>query len=145
MPKKRFFIINGPSLNLLGTREVEIYGDLTLDEIRSYTESKLETKDLDLQWFQSNLEGEIINWIQRALKDKIDGLIINPGGYSHSSVAIYDALKLLECPVLEVHLSNLEAREEFRGKRITAKAASGVLAGLGKNSYYLAVLALLIK
>ncbi|MBU1317921.1 MAG: type II 3-dehydroquinate dehydratase [candidate division Zixibacteria bacterium] len=134
-------IINGPNLNLLGKREPEIYGNQTLEQINkslTITASKLE---LNLSFFECNSEGEIIDIIQ-ATGSKSVGLIINPGGYSHTSVAILDALKMLSIPVIEVHLSNLYKREEFRHKSITASAAWGVISGFGSHGYHLALHAL---
>jgi 3-dehydroquinate dehydratase-2 len=135
---KKFLIINGPNLNLLGTREVAVYGKESLAEIAQWTQSKLQGL-AELEWFQSNLEGEIIDRIHSSLNQKYDALIINPGGYAHTSVAIHDALKILKIPVIEVHLSQLYQREEFRQTLLTAKAATAIMSGLGKSSYYLAI------
>jgi 3-dehydroquinate dehydratase-2 len=140
---KKIQIINGPNLNMLGTREVDLYGDLTLGEIKKYTTDKL--KDLpvvELSWFQSNIEGEIINKIQSLTDEKFDALIINPAGYSHTSVAMFDALKILSIPIAEVHLTNVYAREPFRQTLLTAQAASIIMSGLGKDAYYMAAMAL---
>ncbi len=139
MGKTKILIINGPNLNLLGAREVEIYGADTLAEIQAYTEQKLDQANCDLDWYQSNVEGEIVNRIQQGKDSSYDLLVINPAGYTHTSVAIYDALKILDIPIIEVHLSNTCAREEFRRKKITSGAASSVLEGLGKDSYFLAI------
>jgi 3-dehydroquinate dehydratase-2 len=133
-------IINGPNLNLLGTREPEIYGQDTLDDIIKYTESMLESKNLDLDWYQSNIEGEIVEKIHDVIKGNYKALIINPAAYSHTSVAILDALKMLPIPIVEVHLSNVHAREDFRQTMLTAQAASIIMSGLGKNAYYCAIL-----
>ncbi|MGE3609400.1 MAG: type II 3-dehydroquinate dehydratase [Bacteriovoracaceae bacterium] len=135
---KKFLIINGPNLNMLGAREPHVYGSMTLGEIQSYTENKLAGK-AKLDWFQSNLEGEIISKIQSTLSSDYDALIINPGGYSHTSVAIYDALKIIKIPIIEVHLSQVYQREDFRHTLLTAKAATAIMSGLGKQSYYVAV------
>lgn len=135
---KKFLIINGPNLNMLGTREPEIYGRETLDDIAKWTEQKLQGTAV-LEWFQSNLEGEIVSRIQRAHSEKHDALVINPGGYAHTSVAIHDALKILKIPVIEVHLSQVYSREEFRHTLLTAKACSAIMSGLGKQSYYVAI------
>lgn len=129
-------IINGPNLNLLGQREPEIYGEETLKSIENSCR-KLYT-DLSQKWFQSNLEGEIIDIIQ-TVNSSFDALIINPGGYSHTSVAIYDALLSVNKPIVEVHLSNIYKREDFRHKMITAKAANAIIAGCKKEGYYLAL------
>lgn len=141
--KKNFLIINGPNLNLLGTREPEIYGHQSLDDIQDWTQKeldKLEGFSLQLEWFQSNIEGEIVEKIQSAAKGKYHACIINPAAYSHTSVAILDALKILEIPVIEVHLSNTHRRESFRQTKLTAKASTIIMEGLGHISYYLAVL-----
>lgn len=136
----KFLIINGPNLNMLGKREPEVYGSTTLPDVISYTEKKLGNAKLKLDWFQSNVEGEIVSKIQELAAGGYKGLIINPGGYSHTSVAIHDALKILTIPILEVHLSNVHAREDFRQTLLTAKAAKGIMSGLGKDVYYLAAL-----
>lgn len=123
---------------MLGKREPEIYGPETLEEIRVWTESKIKTR-ATISWFQSNLEGEIVGKIQSAHVDHFDALIINPGGYAHTSVAIHDALKILKIPIIEVHLSQVYRREEFRHTLLTAKACSAIMSGLGKQSYYIAI------
>lgn len=137
----KILILNGPNLNLLGTREPEKYGYLTLEQIKTYTESQI-TGKADLEWKQSNLEGELINWIQEA-DHGFDAIIINPAGYSHTSVAIRDALTIVKIPIIEVHLTNVYARESFRAELLTAAAASSIMSGLGKDTYLLAVHALL--
>ena len=136
----KIVIINGPNLNMLGTREPEIYGGDSLRSIIDFTEQKLNRNDVALEWFQSNIEGEIVEKIQHVALGNYDALIINPAAYSHTSVAIYDALKLLKIPIVEVHLSNTYAREEFRQTMLTAKAASIIMGGLGKKAYYHAIL-----
>ena len=139
----KILIINGPNLNLLGTREPLIYGKDTLEDIIKFTNEKVGPK-IQLEWFQSNVEGEIINKIHQLIKDNnFNGLIINPGGYSHTSVAIHDALKSCPKPRIEVHLSQIYQREEFRHNLLTAKACSAIMSGLGKHSYYIAVNSLL--
>jgi 3-dehydroquinate dehydratase-2 len=137
----KILIINGPNLNLLGKREVKIYGSLSLKNIMADTEKKIKKHGfkVKLEWFQSNLEGEIITKIQQA-QSGYKSLIINPGGYSHTSVAIHDALKILTIPIVEVHLSQLYAREEFRSTLLTGKAATAIMTGLGKDSYALAII-----
>ncbi len=135
---KKFLIINGPNLNMLGKREPEVYGTESLDDIAKWTDEKLKGK-AQLEWFQSNVEGEIVSRIQRAHSENYDALIINPGGYAHTSVAIHDALKILKIPVIEVHLSQVYRREEFRHTLLTAKAATAIMSGLGKQSYYIAI------
>ena len=138
-------IINGPNLNMLGTREPEIYGSLTLAEIQNYTETNIDKQSIKLEWFQSNIEGEIVSKIQELAKTPdFNGLVINPAAYSHTSVAIYDALMLLQIPIVEVHLSNTHKREEFRQIKITARAAKYCMEGLGKNAYLMAIKTLLL-
>lgn len=135
---KNILIINGPNLNMLGQREPEVYGTESLDDIRLWTEAKIKPK-VNTTWYQSNLEGEIVGRIQKAFSENYDALIINPGGYAHTSVAIHDALKILKIPIIEVHLSQVYQREEFRHTLLTAKAASAIMSGLGKQSYYIAI------
>lgn len=135
----KFLIINGPNLNLLGTREPEIYGSLTLDQIKTFTEESLKADNVQLEWFQSNVEGLIIDRIQQSLSQNFQALIINPGAYSHTSVAIFDALQMVKIPVIEVHLSNTHRREEFRQTKLTAKASTIIMEGLGKLAYLTAV------
>ena len=140
--KKKFLVINGPNLNFLGKREPEIYGSLSLDEIQKYTEKKVTFfyKCVNIEWFQSNLEGEIVERIQKASQEGFDGLIINPAAYSHTSVAILDALKLIEYKVVEVHLSNTYNRETFRHTRLTAKSSDAIIEGFGKDVYFLSII-----
>jgi 3-dehydroquinate dehydratase II len=128
-------IINGPNLNLLGKRDKNHYGELTLEEIKSLLGS--EFTDVEFDFFQSNTEGSIINKLQSL--SGFDGLIINPGGYAHTSVAIRDALAELEIPKIEVHLSNLAAREDFRQNLLTASVCEGYISGFKEKSYYAAV------
>lgn len=128
---------------MLGTREPEVYGKETLDDLQKFTEAKVQGL-VTLDWFQSNLEGEIVTRIQKAHSENFDALIINPGGYAHTSVAIHDALKILKIPVIEVHLSQVYKREEFRHTLLTAKAASAIMSGLGRHSYYVAIYSQLI-
>lgn len=136
---KKFLIINGPNLNMLGTREPEVYGSESLTDIQKWTNDKLQNK-ASIEWFQSNIEGEIVSRIQKAHAESFDALILNPGGYAHTSVAIHDAMKILKFPIIEVHLSQVYKREEFRHTLLTAKAASAIMGGFGKQSYYLAIL-----
>jgi 3-dehydroquinate dehydratase-2 len=136
---KKFLIINGPNLNMLGQREPEIYGSLTLAEITQYTEKNIATQNCECSWFQSNIEGEIVSRIQESLKQDFKALIINPGAYSHTSVAIYDALSMLKMPIIEVHLTNTHKREEFRQTKLTARASTIIMEGLGKNAYLMAI------
>lgn len=136
---KKFLIINGPNLNLLGTREPEIYGSDTLESLKVYTESKLKNEKVSLDWYQSNIEGELVDRIQFAATLNYSAIIINPAAYSHTSVAIHDAIKSIKIPVVEVHLSNVHKRESFRETLLTAKACVAIMSGLGKDAYWLAV------
>lgn len=129
-------VINGPNLNNLGKREPEHYGNLTLDKINDKLKSEFSDEHFD--FFQSNLEGEIINKVQ-ALQNDFDGLIINPGGYAHTSVAIKDALAELKIPKIEVHLSDLSNREEYRQKMLTASVCNGYICGFKEKGYLAAV------
>ena len=135
-----FIIINGPNLNLLGRRELDIYGNQPFEVYLS--KLKTEFPGTSIDYFQSNVEGEIINSIQENGFKK-EGIIINPGGYSHTSVAIADALKAVTVKVIEVHISNVFAREEFRKTLVTATSADGFICGLGLDVYRLAILSLL--
>ncbi len=136
----KILIINGANINLLGKREKEHYGNFTYKDLLEYfktIEKEYSNLDLQIDEKQSNIEGEIVNFIQEA--NNYDGLIINPAGYTHTSVVILDALLCLNIPIIEVHLSNIHNRDDFRSKSITAKACKGVIAGFGKRSYYLAI------
>ena len=132
-------IINGPNLNNLGIRDPGVYGNLSLDEINEYLVSEFPDDTLD--FFQSNLEGEIINKIQ-SLPNTSQGLIINPGGYAHTSVAIRDSLEELNIPKIEVHLSNLSSREEYRHIMLTSSACDGYLCGFKEKGYYAGIVLL---
>ncbi|WP_138431376.1 type II 3-dehydroquinate dehydratase [Fodinibius saliphilus] len=130
-------ILNGPNLNMLGKRDPEQYGKETLKDIEQLLIDRF--ADHEMVFFQSNLEGQLVEVIQSLVESDVDGLIVNFGGYSHTSVAIRDALALLEIPIVEVHLSNIHAREEFREKTLTGSVANGIITGLGKQSYVLGV------
>ncbi len=134
----KILIINGPNLNLLGTREPEIYGSISMEDYLDKLRS--EFPSLELEYYQSNIEGEIINCLQ---KDEFDALVINPGAYTHYSYAIADCLKNISKPKVEVHISNIYKREEFRQKSVTAASTDAVLSGFGMDGYRLAVLSLL--
>ncbi len=138
MPKT-VYVLNGPNLNLLGTREPEIYGRATLADIEKLCRTTAERHRLAVEFRQSNHEGQIIDWIQEASKEKAAGLVINPAGYSHTSVAILDALATLEAPIIEVHLSNIHAREQFRRRSYVSQVARAVLCGFGAEGYALAI------
>lgn len=132
------YVLNGPNLNLLGTREPEIYGDTTLEDIRQLTEGKAGSVGLAVDFRQSNEEGVLVDWIQEASKAS-SGLIINGAGYTHTSVAMMDALLAVDVPVIEVHLSNIYKREEFRHHSYVSRAAHGVICGFGAHGYMLAL------
>lgn len=136
-------IINGPNLNLLGSREVEIYGNMTLNELEKRLKNyRKNYNNLELYFFQSNCEGKIIDKIAETKDYNIDGIIINPAAYTHTSVAIYDAIKAVDLPAVEVHLSNINKREDFRKESLIAGACSGQISGFGYKSYELALSAL---
>jgi len=135
---KKIIIINGPNLNLLGNREKNIYGDVSLQKIEKETKEKCKKMNMDLFFCQSNNEGEIINFIQSA-EEKYDGLVINPAAFTHTSVAILDALRAISKPKIEIHLSNIYNREDYRKKSITSEGVSGLICGFGSLSYILAI------
>ena len=131
---KKILILNGPNLNMLGTREPEIYGHQTLKDIEKLCADKAKAIGLKTDFRQSNHEGELVSWIQDAVKG-VDGVIINAGAYTHTSVAIHDALKLLKVPVIEVHSSNPKEREAFRHHSYIEPIAAAVIAGKGPEGY----------
>jgi 3-dehydroquinate dehydratase-2 len=135
---KKVFVIHGPNLNLLGKREPDIYGGSTLDEINERISREAERIGIKCEFFQSNIEGELVDIVQKA-GEKADGIIINPAGYSHTSVALLDALKAVDIPGVEVHLSNIFAREEIRRTSLTAAGCTGSISGLGVEGYLLAL------
>ncbi len=137
MPKK-ILIINGPNLNMLGVREPEIYGNQTLKDIENLCRKTASNLNFEIDFRQSNHEGEIIDWIQSA-RDNISGIIINAAAYTHTSIAIHDALKLLDCPIIEVHLSDPKTREGFRRISYIEPVAAAVIAGHGANGYEMAI------
>jgi 3-dehydroquinate dehydratase-2 len=132
------YVLNGPNLNLLGMREPEIYGRATLADIEQQVAARAKSHGLETVFRQSNHEGALVDWIQEA-RPKASGVIINPGAYSHTSIAIYDAFKALDKPIVEVHLSNPHSREAFRHRDYVSQVAKGVIVGLGPNGYLLAV------
>ena len=142
--KKKFLVINGPNLNLLGKREPEIYGELTLSQIMEETTNKLKNFEVEVDWFQSNNEGEIISRIGEATGEDFNALIINPAAYSHYSIGILDALKMVSCKVIEVHLTNTHRREDYRSVKLTAQGADIIMEGPGKDVYFLAIYSQLI-
>ena len=135
---KSILVINGPNLNLLGTREPEIYGGETLDDIKVKMTEKAASLDLSVDFRQSNVEGEIVNWIQEA-REGFDAIVINAGALTHTSVAIMDALLAVDTPTVEVHLSNIFKREEFRHHSYISAAAAGMITGFGSTGYLMAV------
>lgn len=135
---KKVIIINGPNLNLLGTREKEVYGTDTLQTIAKSALDYAEKLDLEVDFVQSNHEGEIIDKIHDS-RGKYDVIIINPGAYTHYSIAIRDAIKAVELPAIEIHLSNVHAREEFRSKSVIAPVCVGQISGFGSGSYLVAL------
>src|SRR5580700_2886751 len=138
MPKT-VYVLNGPNLNLLGAREPEIYGHSTLADVEKLCRASAKEHRLAVVFRQSNHEGEIVDWIQEARAKKAAGLIINPAGYTTTSIAILDALFMLEVPVVEVHITNIHKREEFRHHSYISLAARAVIAGMGTHGYALAI------
>ena len=135
---KKIIILNGPNLNLLGEREKSQYGSFTLKDVEKDCKQYAAQNDFNLTMFQSNLEGELVEKIQNS-RNSMDGLIINAGGYTHTSVAIHDALKILKIPIIELHISNIYNREEFRHKSLISKVAKGVICGFGVTGYTMAL------
>ena len=137
----KIMIINGPNLNMLGIREKNIYGTFTYEDLCKYIETypNYKEKDIDFTFLQTNHEGEIVDFIHKAYTEKYDGVVLNAGGYTHTSVAIHDAIKAVSIPTVEVHISNIHAREEFRKVCMTSSACVGQITGLGKLGYVLAV------
>lgn len=137
----KIMVIQGPNLNLLGIREVGIYGNLKLDDIHKEIQSAAKAQNVEVEFFQSNLEGEIVDKIQECYGE-VDGIIINPAAYAHSSIAIRDAISAVSIPCIEVHISNIARREEFRQKSIIAPVCAGQISGLGPIVYHLALIGL---
>ena len=135
---KKLYILNGPNLNLLGTREPEKYGKISLENVKSLCNEKCISNELDLHFFQSNFEGEIIEEIHKA-NNNASGIIINAGALTHTSIGILDALTMFDAPKIEIHITNVYARENFRHKSFISPVATGIIAGLGVNSYILAI------
>ena len=138
MSDATILILNGPNLNLLGVREPETYGSDTLADIEEACLERAAALGIAIDFRQSNHEGQLVDWIQEA-RESADGIVINPGGYTHSSVAILDALKASDLPVIEVHISNIFRRERFRHRSYVSLAATGVICGLGTQGYLLAL------
>ena len=131
-------IINGPNLNLLGEREQSQYGSITFDNLKKICLQKAKELNVNLEFTQTNIEGEIVTAIQEA-RNKFDGIIINAAGFTHTSVAIRDSLTIFKKPVIELHISNIYKREEFRRKSMLSDVATGIICGLGANGYILAI------
>ena len=131
-------IINGPNLNLLGEREQSQYGSITFDELKKNCSNKAKELGINIDFIQSNIEGEIVTSIQDA-RNKYDGIIINAAGFTHTSVSIRDALSVFKKPIIELHISNIYKREEFRHKSLLSDIATGVICGMGANGYILAI------
>ena len=137
----KIIIINGPNLNLLGEREQSQYGSITFEQLKNNCLEKAKELGINLEFKQSNIEGEIVNLIQKA-KDDFDGIIINAAGFTHTSVAIRDALDIFKKPIIEIHISNIYKREEFRQKSLISSIATGGIFGLGDNGYILAIISM---
>ena len=137
----KILVLNGPNLNMLGTREPDKYGNQTLSDIENMLRDEARKLSVEVEFYQSNIEGELVNKIQEA-KGKFDGIVMNPAAYTHTSVAIRDALLAVEIPTVEIHLSNIHTREDFRKISLTAPACIGQITGFGANSYILGLLAL---
>ena len=136
--KNNIIVINGPNLNLLGEREQSQYGSVTYDELKNNCLKYSKSLEINIEFTQSNIEGEIVTIIQKA-KEKYDGLIINAAGFTHTSVAIRDALTIFKKPSIELHISNIYKREEFRHKSMISDVVTGIICGLGTNGYILAI------
>ena len=136
--KHKVIVINGPNLNLLGEREKEKYGSTSLKDIEKECQTYGKNNNLEIDFAQSNIEGDIVNLIQGS-RNKYSGLIINAGGYTHTSVAIYDSLMILKIPIIELHITNIYNREEFRHKSLISKAATGIICGFGIKGYTMAL------
>ncbi len=135
---KKIIILNGPNLNLLGEREKSQYGSFTFKDLEDKCKKYASKNDINLTLFQSNIEGELVEKIQSARKEQ-EGLIINAGGYTHTSVAIHDALKIVKIPIIELHITNIYNREEFRHKSLISNVANGVICGFGAEGYIMAL------
>lgn len=138
----KILVINGPNLQLLGKREPEVYGQVTLEDLNRHLSSVAAALGVEVKFFQSNHEGDIVDRIAAAMNDQTDGLVINPAAYTHTSIAIHDALLAVKLPSLEVHISNISARDSFRQHSMTAPACMGMIAGLGVSGYEWAIRAL---
>ena len=135
---KKILIINGPNLNLLGNREKKFYGDTTLDKIKILCDQHCKENDIECSFFQSNHEGELIEKIH-SVDSNFDGISINPAAFTHTSIALLDSLRATSKPKIEIHISNIYSREDYRRKSITSEAVNGVICGFGENGYVLAI------
>ena len=140
---KRFLILNGPNINMTGLREKSVYGSKTYDDLLTMISEEAAKLGCEVQFVQSNHEGALIDAIQQAYFDKLDGIVFNPGGYTHTSVALHDAVASVPLPTIEVHMSNIHARESFRHASMTAAACRGQIVGFGFYGYIMALRALL--
>ena len=138
---KKIIILNGPNLNLLGEREKNQYGTFTLNDIQKDCKIFADKNNINITFFQSNIEGEIVEKIQNSRNDQ-NGLIINAGGYTHTSVAIHDALKIIKIPIIELHISNIYNREDFRHKSLISRVAKGIVCGFGAEGYLISLQAM---
>ena len=136
--KHNIIVINGPNLNLLGEREKEKYGNFSLKDVETNCLNYAKNNNIDLSFVQSNIEGELVTIIQKS-RDKYDGVIINAAGYTHTSVSILDSLSVLKIPIIELHITNIYNREDFRHKSLISKVASGIICGFGINGYIMAL------
>lgn len=136
---KTVYVLNGPNLNLLGRREPKIYGRATLKDVETLCRKTATAHKLAVEFRQSNHEGQLVDWIQEAEAKKAVGIVLNPGGYTHTSVAIHDAIKAVSVPVIEIHVSNIHAREGFRHTSYVSPVAKAMISGFGVNGYALAI------
>lgn len=139
MANRLVYVLNGPNLNLLGLREPEIYGSDTLDDIAGMLEDRAQALRIDVDMRQSNHEGHLVDWLHEAQSKGAHAVLLNAGAFTHTSIALYDAIKSIKVPVIEVHLSNPHTREQFRHKSYVGMAARGTIAGFGATSYVLAL------
>ncbi|MBP3454359.1 MAG: type II 3-dehydroquinate dehydratase [Clostridia bacterium] len=140
---KHFLVLNGPNINLTGLREKSVYGAATFDDLMEEIRAEAENLGVEVRFVQSNHEGDLIDALQKAYFDGLDGVVFNPGGYTHTSVALHDAVASIPLPTIEVHMSNVHAREEYRHKSITASACRGQIVGFGFYGYIMALRALI--
>ena len=141
-PDQTIYVLNGPNLNLLGTREPETYGHATLADVEKLCRDTAKAYGMAIEFRQSNHEGQIVDWIHEARANKAAGIVINPAGHTNTSIAILDAILAVQLPTIEVHITNIHQREEFRHHSFISKGARGVIAGCGVNGYALALMAL---